>query len=265
MKRVLILPLCILLAVVLLACGGEQGGSSVPTTAPAQPSRPTQAATVTTRPTTVPTEPTTYPTEPTTAPTEPDFPFDEEESAHLFGLWRTEQTFDADALGLPKLKDSLKLTVYVEFDDLGHAFFYVERAKAEKAFHDFFSRAAVIKQVKDSCYAIFKEQGLSQKEADQYVKDTYGKTMDQYVKMTIESVYNKLDIDNMATNTRYYSEGKKLYILSSDLENWEEYTIDVQNGTMTIKEATSPDGTFFLLGSVKELPKKLTSANTQWA
>ena len=50
--------------------------------------------------------------------------------------------------------------MYVEFDDLGQVFLYVERAKAEKAFSDFFSKTTIIKQVKDSCYAIFKEQGL---------------------------------------------------------------------------------------------------------
>ena len=262
MKRFLILPVCILLAVVLLACGAKPGESSVPTVAPTRPTQPTSAPT---QPTTVPTEPATIPTEPTTVPTEPQYPFDEEESSHLFGLWQTERTFDGATLGLPKLKDSLKLTVYVEFDDLGQVFLYVERAKAEKAFSDFFSRTTIIKQVKDSCYAIFKEQGLSQKDADQYVKDTYGKTMDQYVQMTIESVRNKLDFDNMATNTHYYAEGKKLYILSSDLESWEEYTIDVRSGKMTIKEAVSPDGTFFLLGSEKELPKKLTAMTADWA
>ena len=262
MKRFLILPLCLLLAVALLACGTEQAGSSVPTVAPTLPAQPTRPTVAPTQPATIPPEPETYPTEPATVPTEPQYPFDEEESSHLFGLWRTEWTFDAGVLGLSKLKDSLKLTVYVEFDDLGHVFFYVERAKAEKAFTDFFSKTTVIKQVKESCYAMFKEQGLSQKEADQHVKDTYGKTMDQYVQMTIESVRNQLDIDNMATNTRYYTEGKKLYILSSEAEGWEEYTIEVRDGIMTIKEAVSPDGTFFLLGSKKELPKKLTSANT---
>lgn len=255
MKNKLILLIAAAIALSLLACAKEADPSgsapdSQPTAAPTQPQ--------------VTTAPTTVPTEPTTVPTQPSYPFDAEEADFLYGLWQSELTVDEDMLGLPGLGKSFKLTVYVEFDDLGMVYTYVDKTQAEEAFDKLFSNKNVRKFVKNACYAQLEEQGLSKKEAEAAIKETYGMTMDQYVDFYIETVRDALDFEGMSARTHYYAEGNDLYVLSQSGEGWEEYAIKVENGKMTIQEAVSPDGSFFLIESAEDLPKKLTMVTVSW-
>lgn len=258
MKCKWILLLAAVMALSMLACGKAQDASTAPpstaatTTAPTHPQEPTQPT-------------TTAPTEPSSVPTEPSYPFDPEEADYLYGLWKTELTVDEEMLGLPGLGKSFKLTVHVEFDDLGKVYTFVDTNHAEEAFNKLFENKNVRKFVKNACYAQLEEQGYSKKEAEEVIKQTYGMTMDEYVDFYIQTVQDALDFEGMSTNTHYYAEGSKLYVLSQSAEGWEEYTIEVRDGKMTIKEAVSPDGNFFLIDSTDELPKKLTMFTADWA
>ncbi len=262
MKNKLILLLAAVIAISMLACAKEpdptqSAPDTRPTAVPTQPHVPTA-------PTTVPTEPTTVPTEPTTVPTESRYPFDAEEADYLFGLWQSELTVDEEMLGLPGLGKSFKLTVYVEFDDLGMVYTYVDKTEAEAAFNKLFDNKNVRKFVKNACYAQLEEQGYSKKEAEEMIKQTYGMTMDEYVDLYIETVRDTMDFEGMSTNTHYYAEGNDLYVLSPSGVGWEEYSIEVRDGKMTIQEAVSPDGEFFLIGSAQDLPKKLSMVTAGW-
>lgn len=253
MKRFLIPVLALALTLSLAACSKEpQSTTTAPTTAS---TAPTQAPT---------TAPTVAPTQPTLAPTEPSYPFDYDAAEALCNLWQTTLVMDDVQLGMPGLGKNFELTVYVEFDDTGMVYTYVDKAHAEEVFSDFFQQKSVRSYVKDSCYAQLEQQGISRDEAEAAIQQAYGMSVEEYVDFLIETMRQSMDFSGMSASSHYYVENGQLYVLSVTGSDWEEYTFEAGEERLDITGAVSPDGNFFLITSADALPQQMTIVTVGW-
>lgn len=263
MKRFFAPMIILALTLSLLACGQTADPTIAPGTTASTQASTAPTVTPSTAPTAAPTEPTipsTAPTEPTEA-TEPEVPYDKEAAAFLLGTWHLLAEADGETLGLPGLEASMQLPMYFQFAEDGTVCCYADAEEAKAAAKIFFQEQAVIDYVKEACYAQFTQQGMSRDEADAALLQYYGMTMDQYVTLSLNATVEAMDFSGMTATTDYYVADGKLYILAEDSSGFECYSLTHGENSITITEATSCNGEFFLVENSNSLPQTLTKVN----
>lgn len=129
----------------------------------------------------------------------------------LQGTWVCSLNMDGEMMELEDFEDTLPVNLVMELTNDGHLHMNIEVADQD-AFYQ-----AMKEYMVDLMYSELAAAGLSQEEADQAMKETYGMTTEEYVDYAL----GQLDFNSLFATFNlqfvYYVEGSTLYTA----ETWE--------------------------------------------
>ena len=134
--------------------------------------------------------------------------FSAETAAALLGRWACPTSVPGQQLGsgVEKYVEQLPCTLYVEFSDKGEMTMYMEPADTQQLAQILYDYTL------DSLYQDYTDLGMTKEEADADILNTFGMSMEEYVRSSVELMDLTAIFSDYSVTYVYYVDGDQLYL-----------------------------------------------------